>query len=258
MDKILEFIELQDTISYNQSFDLALKCSRLIASGTEEELVMARKIIIRVLDELKKIPKETYDIWSDLVEAVGFYPYLEKNKKILEQNSLADEIRIQSYKSDYLDNKYSLQELRAGIHAMEFNLDYRTILNPHVLNVLPRLKKAGYKLAIASSSSMENIKTVTSQCGIDQYFDCMVSGFDFEESKPDPAIYLETLQRLDLKPEEVIAIEDSTYGIQACINANVRVIAKEDHRYNFNQGLADVIASDILEAFNIIEYWNKE
>ena len=106
MDKILEFIELQDTISYNQSFDLALKCSRLIASGTEEELVMARKIIIRVLDELKKIPKETYDIWSDLVEAVGFYPYLEKNKKILEQNSLADEIRIQSYKSDYLDNKY--------------------------------------------------------------------------------------------------------------------------------------------------------
>ena len=98
MDKILEFIELQDTISYNQSFDLALKCSRLIASGTEEELVMARKIIIRVLDELKKIPKETYDIWSDLVEAVGFYPYLEKNKKILEQNSLDDEIRIQSYK----------------------------------------------------------------------------------------------------------------------------------------------------------------
>lgn len=90
MDKILEFIELQDTISYNQSFDLALKCSRLIASGTEEELVMARKIIIRVLDELKKIPKETYDIWSDLVEAVGFYPYLEKNKKILEQNSLAE------------------------------------------------------------------------------------------------------------------------------------------------------------------------
>ena len=56
MDKILEFIELQDTISYNLSFDLALKCSRLIASGTEEELVMARKIIIRVLDELKKIP----------------------------------------------------------------------------------------------------------------------------------------------------------------------------------------------------------
>lgn len=74
----------------------------------------------------------------------------------------------------------------------------------------------------------------------------------------DPAIYLDTLRRLNLKPEEVIAIEDSTYGIQACIGANIRVIAKEANRYDFNQDLADVIASDILDAYNIIKYWNLE
>ena len=206
----------------------------------DSEPIYLQEVIDYILDVLK--------------EDVDFLELKEAMYKIVGSSDK----RTYEIIADYLDNKYSLQELRAGIHAMEFNLDYRKILNPHVLNVLPRLKKAGYKLAIASSSSMENIKTVTSQCGIDQYFDCMVSGFDFEESKPDPAIYLETLQRLDLKPEEVIAIEDSTYGIQACINANVRVIAKEDHRYNFNQGLADVVASDILEAFNIIEYWNKK
>ena len=206
----------------------------------DSEPIYLQEVIDYILDVLK--------------EDVDFLELKEAMYKIVGSSDK----RTYEIIADYLDNKYSPQELRAGIHAMEFNLDYRTILNPHVLNALPRLKKAGYKLAIASSSSMENIKTITSQCGIDQYFDCMVSGFDFEESKPDPAIYLETLQRLDLKPEEVIAIEDSTYGIQACINANVRVIAKEDHRYNFNQGLADVVASDILEAFNIIEYWNKK
>ena len=105
---------------------------------------------------------------------------------------------------------------------------------------------------------MENIKKVTRQCGIASYFDCMVSGVDLKESKPDPAIYLDTLRRLNLKPEEVIAIEDSTYGIQACIGANIRVIAKEANRYDFNQDLADVIASDILDAYNIIKYWNLE
>lgn len=206
----------------------------------DSESIYLQEVIDYILDVLK--------------EDVDFLELKEAMYKIVGSSDK----RTYEIIADYLDNKYSPQELRAGIHAMEFNLDYRTILNPHVLNVLPRLKKAGYKIAIASSSSMENIKTVTSQCGIDQYFDCMVSGFDFEEIKPDPAIYLETLQRLDLKPEEVIAIEDSTYGIQACINANMRVIAKEDHRYNFNQGLADVVASDILEAFNIIEYWNKK
>ena len=206
----------------------------------DSEPIYLQEVIDYILDVLK--------------EDVDFLELKEAMYKIVGSSDK----RTYEIIADYLDNKYSPQELRAGIHAMEFNLDYRTILNPHVLYVLPKLKAKGYKLAIASSSSMQNIKTVTRQCGIDQYFDCMVSGFDFEESKPDPAIYLETLQRLDLKPEEVIAIEDSTYGIQACINANVRVIAKEDHRYNFNQGLADVIASDILEAFNIIEYWNKE
>ena len=183
--------------------------------------------------------------------------YLEMKKEMYKIVGSSDDKTFEII-SEYLNHKYSPEEIKAGMWSKELGLDYRTILNPHVLYVLPKLKAKGYKLAIASSSSMQNIKTVTRQCGIDQYFDCMVSGFDFEESKPDPAIYLETLQRLDLKPEEVIAIEDSTYGIQACINANVRVIAKEDHRYNFNQGLSDVIASDILESFNIIEYWNKE
>ncbi|WP_270779295.1 hypothetical protein [Holdemanella biformis] len=36
------------------------------------------------------------------------------------------------------------------------------------------------------------------------------------------------------------------------------MIAKEDNRYDFNQGLADEIASDILDAYNIIKYWNSE
>lgn len=106
MNSILELIESQDRISYDQSFSIASECSNLIAKGTEDALVSARRIIIRILDRLECIPTETLDIWSDIVESAGFYPYLEKNKDSLKQNSLADEIRIQSYKSDYLDGKY--------------------------------------------------------------------------------------------------------------------------------------------------------
>ena len=183
--------------------------------------------------------------------------YLEMKKEMYKIIGSSDK-RTYEIIAEYLNNKYTPEQLKAGLWSKDFELDYRTILNPHVLYVLPKLKAKGYKLAIASSSSMQNIKTVTRQCGIDQYFDCMVSGVDFKESKPEPAIYLETLKRLDLKPEEVIAIEDSTYGIQACIGANIRVIAKEDNRYDFNQDLANVIASDILDAYNIIKYWNLE
>ena len=106
MNSIFEITEATNEISYDESFNMALSCSRLILSDKEEDLILARKIIIRMLSVLQKLPKETYDIWGDLVEAVGFYPYLEKNKEIFQQKSLSDEIRMQSYKSDYLDGKY--------------------------------------------------------------------------------------------------------------------------------------------------------
>ena len=206
----------------------------------DSEPIYLQEVIDYILDELK--------------EDVGYLELKREMNKIVG----ASDDKMFEIMSEYLNHKYSPEEIKASMWSKELGLDYRTILNPHVLYVLPKLKAKGYKLAIASSSSMENIKTVTRQCGIDQYFDCMVSGVDFKESKPDPAIYLETLRRLDLKPEEVIAIEDSTYGIQACMGANIRVIAKEDNRYDFNQDLADEIASDILDAYNIIKYWNLE
>ena len=35
--------------------------------------------------------------------------------------------------SEYLNHKYSTEEIKAGMWSKELGLDYRTILNPHVL-----------------------------------------------------------------------------------------------------------------------------
>lgn len=135
----------------------------------------------------------------------------------------------------------------------DFHLDYRTILNPHVLNILPELKKIGLKMAIASSSPFENIEEVIMQCGIEKYFNVIASGLDFKNSKPDPEIYLSTIKKLRVNKDEVIVIEDSTYGIEACNNAGIPVIAKADLRFDFKQSTADYIADDLLEAYYIIK-----
>ncbi len=42
--------------------------------------------------------------------------------------------------------------------------------------------------------------------------------------KPDPAIYLYTAEKLELKPSECIVIEDSAHGIQAAKNAGMYCI----------------------------------
>lgn len=82
-------------------------------------------------------------------------------------------------------------------------------------------------MAIASSSPLKNINQVTSEIGIDHYFDVKVSGEAFKHSKPNPEIYLYTADKLQINVNQCVAVEDSTYGIRAALNAKIKVIAKK-------------------------------
>lgn len=76
-EEIRLIIEGQDSISVDDSFMFAKNASNLLRENEE----LGRKIIIYILDNLQKIPPETLEMWTDLIESAGFYPYLEKEKK---------------------------------------------------------------------------------------------------------------------------------------------------------------------------------
>jgi hypothetical protein len=102
---IIDIIDSTDSLTYDQSFDFALQCSKLLL-GSNSEKDLARRIVIHILNKWNMVPKETYPIWTDLAETIGFYPYIEKNKSTMELNSFSDEVRQKSYLSDYLPNIY--------------------------------------------------------------------------------------------------------------------------------------------------------
>lgn len=160
--------------------------------------------------------------------------------------------------SKKLDGKYSADELEARFQDPAnhpyFDLpDYSEIIMPYVRYVLPRLKEIGLSLAIASSSSRDQIGRAIRECQLEKFFDLYVSGDEFRKSKPDPEIYLTTLDRMGAKAEETIVIEDSTYGIQAAKGAGLRVIAREDDRFNFDQSKADYRVGSLYEAYFLIK-----
>ncbi|KAF5428807.1 Replicative superfamily II helicase [Candidatus Methanophagaceae archaeon] len=68
------------------------------------------KIIINILDNWSKIDESTREMWTDLIEAAGFYPYLEKEKNKLVFKNTAGEIRKEFHKSDNLGDKYLHEE----------------------------------------------------------------------------------------------------------------------------------------------------
>jgi len=138
-----------------------------------------------------------------------------------------------------------------------FSLSFKQILNPYALDVMEWLKASRCKVAVASSSPMDDIKKVLSETGLSKYVDVRVSGEMFANSKPHPEIYQYTVKRLGLQPEECIAVEDSTYGIQAALRAGVKVIAKRDGRFGFDQSLADDSVENLRQVIDIIKTENK-
>lgn len=131
--------------------------------------------------------------------------------------------------------------------------DYTSLLNDHVHTVLSWLKNNHFKICLASSSSLDNIKKVIAQNELQSFFDIILSGQMFKESKPNPEIYLQCIKQLQLNPEEIIVIEDSTYGIEAASKANLSVIAKRDTHFKYDQSLANKQIDDLIEIIDILE-----
>lgn len=130
--------------------------------------------------------------------------------------------------------------------------DYRALMNPGVPETLDALRARGLRLALASSSPMDNIREVLQACGIEDEFEVIVSGEQFHESKPNPEIYLHTCEVLGLDPGVCCCVEDSPYGIEAGKRAGLTVFAKRENRFPFSQDKADVIIDTVPGILEVI------
>lgn len=92
-------------------FPLIQSCSQLLAEGDSESLSQVEKIVIHILDKWEKIADDLKPIWSDIIEAVGYYPYLERcTEQGIKVTSLSEKIRQQYHKSHYIEGVYMHSE----------------------------------------------------------------------------------------------------------------------------------------------------
>lgn len=91
--------------------------------------------------------------------------------------------------------------------------------------LIQRLYKDGIKLAIASSNTREEIFCVMEELKIWSYFSCIVSGWDeCTYSKPDPEVFEKAVEKLGMKKENCLIIEDSDNGARAGKTAGIKVL----------------------------------
>lgn len=90
------------------------------------------------------------------------------------------------------------------------------------------LKKAGFRVGLASSTSIGRVVPQLEQTGLLRYFDDIVGGGMFKKGKPDPEIFLLSCERLEGIPSETIVIEDSHNGIRAAHAAGMKPVMVPD------------------------------
>jgi beta-phosphoglucomutase len=82
-------------------------------------------------------------------------------------------------------------------------------------------------LAVVSGASRAEIEPVLEAAGLGPLLQTIVSAEDVERSKPHPECYLRALELLgeDLRPEEVVVLEDTEAGVAAAKAAGMRCLA---------------------------------
>lgn len=129
---------------------------------------------------------------------------------------------------------------------------YNELMFDGVPETLQKLNDAGIKVALASSTPMYLIETAMGECNLAKQFVNIVSGEQFSESKPNPEIYIHSVEALGLRPGQCCCIEDSNIGITAGKAADLTVIARREDRFNVDQSEADYIVDTIPEILSIV------
>ncbi|GAC1356075.1 MAG: HAD family hydrolase [Ktedonobacteraceae bacterium] len=97
---------------------------------------------------------------------------------------------------------------------------------PGILRIIDEAIANHWKLAIASTSAEASVRAILEHVigsARAPYFQ-VLTGDIVPQKKPAPDIYLLTLQRLKIGPEEAIAIEDSRNGLLAATSAKLRCV----------------------------------
>lgn len=200
-----------------------------------------------------------FDMDGVLVDSEFFY--YERRKAFLKEQQLSiDTLPIslfigadmRSLWPIILDNHcgtYNLDHLTQAYEEYKHThpIDYSQLIDPDAKRTLQFFKRNKYKIGLASSSTMDVIHEVLDTGDLTSYFDIIVSGTQFEKSKPSPQIYTYIAEKLALDPSRCLVIEDSEKGIQAAHAAQMTVWAIKDTRFGLNQELASVTLDSLSD-----------
>lgn len=182
---------------------------------------MKRPDIEAVVFDLDGVITDTahyhYLAWKDLADKLNIdfdKKYNEKLKGVSRMQSLELILRNGNKEADFTtEEKEKLAAEKNELYNFYINqLTPKDIL-PGIEKLIDDIKSEGILIGLASAS--RNAKTVLDLLEITHLFDYCADANEIEKPKPDPEIFLDVCQALNVSPSKSIGVEDALVGVEA-------------------------------------------
>lgn len=155
--------------------------------------------------------------WMEAANELGYPMTFEQSLGMRSLNRHAGANKLKSYFGVEVDYN---QIRNKRIELMDAFVEKEGVyLKPGIHELLDYLQENGIKTAIATSSPIERTVKYLSSVNIEKRFHELISGYMVEKGKPEPDIYLYASEKLGVKPENCMVLEDSPAGILAAHRA---------------------------------------
>lgn len=194
------------------------------------------------------------------VQSANELGYPMKPEHVLEIRSLASEYAIPKLKEivcpdfDY-DAVKELRKKYMNDHIRKNEIEKKQGID----QLLKYIKENDLLCAVATATAPDRTKEYLSSLGILEYFDEVVCASMVAKGKPQPDIYIEASRRLNLSPNNCIALEDSPNGVLSAYRAGCVTIMVPDLTQPTQQDKECIYAKadNLAEVIDIIEGINK-
>jgi beta-phosphoglucomutase len=168
--------------------------------------------------------KYHFEAWRRLANHLGIDFTIEENEQ-LKGISRIDSLKlildwgaIKKNESEILDlaalkNNWYL-EMIASMQADE--------ILPGVRDFIQSLKLENIKIGLGSAS--KNSEAILKKINLLDQFDVIIDGNKVSQSKPAPEVFLKGAAALEILPQNCLVFEDAVSGVEAAINAGMRVV----------------------------------
>jgi len=206
--------------------------------------------------------KYHYLAWKKLANSIGLDFSEEQNEQLKGVSRVHSLEKILEWGNRNLSEKEFLDLMnKKNEDYLSYisTMDESEILTnvPQVLSFLIENKQP-----IALGSASKNARAILERVNLLDTFNVIVDGNDVSKTKPNPEVFLNAANVLQVKPEKCIVFEDAVAGIQAANNANMisigigekEVLKDADYVFkDFTEISSEFLSSLINEERNVLK-----